>query len=119
MIIEPGHPNRRTFFEAAIAAAVFADAATGAGESLTRPKETRKGDMLYRSFGKTGETVSVITSSQDVATRIIRTAIDNRINFMDNSWEPPLRRSIDRRVGKEASFGAGEPGYCFRDSVVS
>ena len=52
--------------------------------------------MLYRSFGKTGETVSVIgvggshigqTSSQDVANKIIRTAIDNGVNFMDNSWD--------------------------------
>ena len=63
---------------------------------MTRPKETRKGDMLYRSFGKTGENVFVIgvggshigqTSSQELATRIIRTAIDNGVNFMDNSWD--------------------------------
>ena len=52
--------------------------------------------MLYRSFGKTGETVSVIgvggshigqTSSDDLATRIIRTAIDRGINYMDNAWD--------------------------------
>jgi predicted aldo/keto reductase-like oxidoreductase len=52
--------------------------------------------MLYRAFGKTGETVSVIgvggshiglTSSDDLATRIIRTAVDRGINFMDNSWD--------------------------------
>jgi hypothetical protein len=29
-------------------------------DALPRPTETRKGDMLYRSFGKTGEAVSVI-----------------------------------------------------------
>ena len=96
MIIEPEHSNRRTFFQAAIASAALAETVIGAGESLPRPKETRKGDMLYRSFGKTGETVSVIgvggshigqTSSQEVANKIIRTAIDNGINFMDNSWD--------------------------------
>ena len=63
---------------------------------LPRPAETRKGDMLYRNFGKTGETVSVIgvggshigqTSPDDLAIRIIRTAIDRGINFMDNSWD--------------------------------
>jgi aryl-alcohol dehydrogenase-like predicted oxidoreductase len=67
---------------------------SGDTEELPRPTETRKGDMLHRSLGKTGETVSVIgvggshvgeTSSEDLATRIIRTAIDRGINFMDNS----------------------------------
>jgi len=62
----------------------------------SRPTETRRGDMLYRSFGKTGQTVSVIgvggshigeTSSDDLATKIVRTAIDRGINFMDNSWD--------------------------------
>lgn len=52
--------------------------------------------MLYREFGKTGATVSVIgvggshiarTASDDLATRIIRTAIDRGVNFMDNSWD--------------------------------
>jgi hypothetical protein len=28
-------------------------------EDLPQPQETRRGDMLYRSFGQTGETVSV------------------------------------------------------------
>lgn len=59
-------------------------------EQLPRPAETRKGDMLYRSFGKTGESVSVIgvggshigqVSSEDLAIRIIRTAIDHGVNL--------------------------------------
>ena len=96
MTIDPEQPNRRNFFEAAIVAAALTETAMGASEITNRPKETRKGDMLYRSFGKTGETVSVIgvggshigqTSSQDLATRIIRTAIDRGVNFMDNSWD--------------------------------
>ena len=65
-------------------------------EALPLPVETRKGDMLYRQFGKTGAVVSVIgvggshvgqTSPDELATRIIRTAIDRGINFMDNAWD--------------------------------
>src|SRR5260370_8939355 len=52
--------------------------------------------MEYRILGKTGERVSAIgiggghvgrSSSADEATRIIRTAIDNGITFMDNCWD--------------------------------
>lgn len=70
--------------------------ASAESESLPKPTESRKGDMLYRSFGRTGETVSVIgvggshigqTSSDDLAVRIIRSAVDRGVNFMDNSWD--------------------------------
>jgi predicted aldo/keto reductase-like oxidoreductase len=82
--------NRRGFLGTAMAGVA------PAAETLPRPTETRKGDMLYRKFGRTGETVSVIgvggshigrTSSDDLAIRIVRTAIDRGINFMDNSWD--------------------------------
>lgn len=52
--------------------------------------------MLYRSFGKTGQSVSAIgvggshigqTASDDLAIRIVRTAVDHGINYMDNSWD--------------------------------
>jgi predicted aldo/keto reductase-like oxidoreductase len=52
--------------------------------------------MLYRTFGRTGETVSVLgvggshigeAASDRLSTQIIRTAIDRGINFMDNSWD--------------------------------
>lgn len=88
--------DRRVFFEAALAGVLAETAAAAESDTLPRPSETRKGDMLYRTFGKTGETVSVIgvggshigeTSSDDLATRIVRTAIDRGINFMDNSWD--------------------------------
>ena len=56
--------------------------------------ETREGDMIYRTLGKTGERVSIlglggfhigVQMEEADSIRIIRTAIDNGINFMDNS----------------------------------
>jgi predicted aldo/keto reductase-like oxidoreductase len=90
--------ERRSFLGGAIAMSALASEAMAGQDvvSLPRPTETRKGDMLYRSFGKTGETVSILgvggshigkADSDEVATRIIRTAVDRGVNFMDNSWD--------------------------------
>jgi predicted aldo/keto reductase-like oxidoreductase len=53
--------------------------------------------MLYRTLGRTGETVSAIgvggwhlslpKVDEALAIRIVRTAIDRGINFMDNCWD--------------------------------
>jgi predicted aldo/keto reductase-like oxidoreductase len=58
--------------------------------------QTRSGDMIYRTLGKTGERVSAIglggshigrpRDEQD-GIRIVRTAIDRGITFMDNCWD--------------------------------
>lgn len=60
------------------------------------PAETRKGDMLYRAFGRTGESISafglgghhigLVKEVQD-SIRLIRSAIDRGITFMDNCWD--------------------------------
>jgi predicted aldo/keto reductase-like oxidoreductase len=57
----------------------------------------RKGDMLYRTLGRTGESVSVIGMggyhianhglSEDDSIRLVRSAIDRGVTFMDNSWD--------------------------------
>jgi len=52
--------NRRTFFGSAFAGTGLLNAAQAPHSSLPSPVETRKGEMLYCSFGKTGESVSVI-----------------------------------------------------------
>lgn len=67
-----------------------------------------KGEMLYRPFGRTGETVSAIglggshigkaAVSEEMATRLIHQAIDRGITFMDNSWDYNEGRS-ERRMG--------------------
>jgi predicted aldo/keto reductase-like oxidoreductase len=57
---------------------------------------TPNSEMPYRILGRTGERVSVLglggfhlgmQNDENDSIRIIRTAIDNGINFMDNSWD--------------------------------
>lgn len=63
--------------------------------SASGPRETRKGDMLYRTFGQTGEQVSALglggyhigtIKDEQEAIRVMRTAIDRGVNFFDNCW---------------------------------
>ncbi len=88
---------------------------------LTGPMhgEVRKGDMVYRPLGGTGELVSLIgmggfhlgkTSTEAECIRLIHAAIDHGINFMDNSWDYNLGTS-ELRAGK-----AYKQGNC-RDKV--
>lgn len=58
--------------------------------------QIKKGEMLYRTLGNTGEEVSVIgvggyhigkPQDEQVGIRLIQTAIDSGINFMDNCWD--------------------------------
>jgi aryl-alcohol dehydrogenase-like predicted oxidoreductase len=61
-----------------------------------RPAETVRGDMRYRALGRTGEQVSVIglgghhigrQKEEAESLRIIRSAIDAGITFLDNCWD--------------------------------
>ncbi|OUL26419.1 aldo/keto reductase [Nostoc sp. T09] len=58
--------------------------------------QTRSGEMIYRTLGRTGEKVSAIglgghhigrPKDEQEGIRLIHTAIDRGINFMDNSWD--------------------------------
>jgi len=74
-------------------------AATGVTVTLGTPAlaaESRSGDMIYRTMGKTGEKISAlglggyhIGTPRDEAEgiRIIRGAIDRGVTFMDNCWD--------------------------------
>jgi aryl-alcohol dehydrogenase-like predicted oxidoreductase len=63
---------------------------------VTDPGE-RRGDMLYRILGQTGERVSLIglggahlsrpPMTEQTAGRLIHAALDRGINFLDNSWD--------------------------------
>lgn len=61
-----------------------------------RPKEPRRGDMLYRQLGSTKEEVSAIglgghhigrQKDEKDSIAIIRAAIDAGITFLDNCWD--------------------------------
>ena len=69
-----------------------------AAEPGQAPKttDTVRGDMRYRTLGRTGEQVSLIglggyhigsPKDEQEGIRIIRSAIDHGINFMDNCWD--------------------------------
>jgi predicted aldo/keto reductase-like oxidoreductase len=68
---------------------------------------------LYRKLGRTGEEVSLIgvggyhigsVKEEGEATRIIRTAIDRGVTFMDNCWDYHDGES-ERRMGKALKDG--------------
>src|SRR5688500_18477887 len=83
---------------AGVTAAMAAGIEVGSAESAapaTQPVPTeRRGDMLYRKLGRTGETVSIVglgghhigNPPEEQAIRIMHAAIDRGINFFDNSW---------------------------------
>ena len=83
--------NRRQFLKAAAASALFSAALKvrdGSGASV---------GMQYRTLDHTGEKVSIVglggyhigrpDVTESESERIIRTAIDSGINFMDNCWD--------------------------------
>jgi aryl-alcohol dehydrogenase-like predicted oxidoreductase len=74
----------------------FLELAAGTLSAGILSAQTRSGDMIYRTLGKTGERVSAIglggshigrPREEQEAIRIIRTAIDRGITFMDNCWD--------------------------------
>jgi predicted aldo/keto reductase-like oxidoreductase len=85
-----GGVTRREFLEIAVAATC-----TGGAGSLSWAAES-PGGVPYRTLGRTGEKISILglggyhlgnPKDEQESTRIIRTAIDNGINFMDNCWD--------------------------------
>src|SRR5256884_813307 len=99
--------TRREFLELAIATTVVA----GVGHS-SWAVET-KGGMPYRTLGRTGEKVSLVglggyhigkQADEQESLRIIRTAIDNGVNFMDNCWDYNDGAS-ESRMGKALRDG--------------
>jgi len=76
--------------------------------------------MIYRTLGSTGEKVSAIGVGgwhlalkhvdEQLSTRIVRTAIDRGVNFMDNSWDYNEGES-ERRMGKALADGYREKAF--------
>jgi len=78
--------------------------------------ESRTGEMIYRTLGRSGEKVSAIglggyhigvPKDDQEGIRIIRTAIDGGITFMDNSWDYHNGGS-ETRMGKALRDGYRE-----------
>lgn len=99
--------ERRTFLKSATAAGVAATALAGNAQQPSTDGRTSKEapikrpeapGMIYRELGTTGERVSAIglggfhlakspeTTQQD-AIKLVRSAIDGGITFMDNCWD--------------------------------
>lgn len=86
---------------------------------MATPSDTTPAGMPYRELGRTGERVSAIGLGgwhlalkhvdEQLAVRIVRSAIDRGISFMDNSWDYNEGQS-EIRMGKALRDG-------YRDKV--
>lgn len=117
--------SRRNLFRVISASGLFA--AGIASEGWWRPllaqkspasSQSRRGEMIYRTLGRTGEKVSVVglgghhigrPKDEQEGIRLVRTAIDRGINFMDNCWDYHNGGS-EIRMGKALKDG-------YRDKV--
>jgi predicted aldo/keto reductase-like oxidoreductase len=95
--------QRREFLKGVALAGLSARGARAFGTGLTGNMQASAGgrqegsSMIYRTLGRTGERVSAIGMggfhigqpklSDDESLKLIRSAIDGGINFMDNSWD--------------------------------
>jgi predicted aldo/keto reductase-like oxidoreductase len=103
--------TRREFVKLTVATGL----AVGAGANLWA--DETKNDIPYRALGRTGEKVSAIglggyhigNPSEAEGIRIIRSAIDRGISFMDNCWDYHGGAS-ETRMGKALRDG-------YRDKV--
>jgi hypothetical protein len=88
-----GRPwTRREFVRLAAVAGVTA----GLAPAWAGAETEKRGDMPYRALGRTGEKVSLVglggyhvgvQATEAESIRIIRTALDRGINFLDNCWD--------------------------------
>jgi aryl-alcohol dehydrogenase-like predicted oxidoreductase len=74
-------------------------AATGVAVGIGAPTwaaESKSGDMIYRTMGRTGERISALglggfhigaAKDEEEGIRIVRSAIDRGVTFMDNCWD--------------------------------
>jgi uncharacterized protein len=102
--------NRRSFIKATVSSILLSPMASRLYAAAEAP-------VTYRTLGRTGAKVSVVgvggahigkpDLSDQQAIRIIRTAIDQGINFMDNSWDYSNGLS-EERMGEALGDGYRE-----------
>src|ERR1700675_2542478 len=107
--------TRRRFI--AMVARVSAIVSMTAGRALASMAQS--GGMQYRTLGRTGAKVSLIgiggypigpPEAPRAGIAIIRTAIDNGVTFMDNSWDYHLGES-ELRMGNALRDGYRDKGF--------
>ena len=105
-------PSRRQFLEK-VTLAVAGTSAAVSGAGLPVHAAPASGDMPYRTLGRSGEKVSLLglggyhiglPNDEQEGIRIVRTAIDNGVNFMDNCWDYNDGKS-EIRMGKALRDG--------------
>jgi predicted aldo/keto reductase-like oxidoreductase len=88
--------NRREFLGKVTMGMAGAGAAVSGNALTALPMPTAIGEMPYRTLGRSGEKVSLLglggyhvggQADEQESIRIVRTAIDNGVNFMDNCWD--------------------------------
>jgi predicted aldo/keto reductase-like oxidoreductase len=102
------------FLELSAAGAVVAGAAR-----LGVAQETHTDGIPYRTLGRTGEKVSLVgiggahlgwMHDEQEAIRIVRTALDSGVNFLDNSWDYSDGKS-EERMGKALRDGYRQKAF--------
>jgi aryl-alcohol dehydrogenase-like predicted oxidoreductase len=105
--------SRRVFLKGSLAAAVIAQM------RLRAPADETRNGIPYRPLGSTGETVSAIgvggfhighKPTEEEAIRIVRTALDSGINFLDNCWDYNAGAS-EIRMGKALRDGFRDKAF--------
>src|SRR6202521_4722206 len=109
--------SRREFIGMTAASLLMAGSLSGAAKPDTKP-DTKNG-MPYRTLGRTGEKVSLIglggyhlgnQSDPEESIHIIRTGIDEGINFLDNCWDYNGGES-EARMGKALRDGYRQKAF--------
>jgi len=104
--------GRREFLSKVVTGVASASVADGLLDRVRGEAETRQG-MPYRTLGRTGEKVSLlglggyhigVQADERESIRIIRSAIDHGVNFMDNCWDYNDGQS-EIRMGKALRDG--------------
>ncbi|MEP6670326.1 MAG: aldo/keto reductase [Chthoniobacter sp.] len=105
--------SRRTFLKGSVAAGIAAQL------SMRAPAAEARGGIPYHVLGRTKEKVSAIgvggfhigqKPTEDEAIRIVRTALDSGINFLDNCWDYNGGVS-EVRMGKALRDGYREKAF--------
>jgi len=102
---EPTYLPRREFLGAVSLAALVSGCVAAADDE-------RSGEMIYRKPGRTGERVSAIglggyhigMPEEEESIRLMRSAIDRGITFLDNSWDY-MNGKCEVRMGKALRDG--------------